>query len=98
MLVVRKNKYEELEKLRRKTNTIRLFEGILIGLAIGAVIAFLFTPWDGKHNRSYVKGQFGGLREKCRNLMSRCSCCGDESCYEEDDLEDEDALEGFYDD
>lgn len=92
MLVVRKNKYEELEKLRRKTNTIRLFEGILIGLAIGAVIAFLFTPWDGKHNRSYVKGQFGGLREKCRNLMNRCSCscCEDESCFEEDEDEVED--------
>ena len=95
MLVVRRNKYEELEKLRRKTNAIRLVEGLLIGLAIGAVIAFLLTPWDGKHSRSYVKGQFDGLREKCRSLWSSCSGCGCGSC--EEDAENEDPLEGYDD-
>jgi len=96
MLVVRKNKYEELEKLRRKTNAIRLVEGLLLGLAIGALIAFLLTPWDGKRSRSYVKGQFGGLREKCRSLWSGCSWCGCGACDEVE--ENEDPLEGFYDD
>ena len=92
MLVVRKNKYEELEKLRKKTNAIRLVEGLLIGLAIGALIVFLVTPWDGRHNRGFLADQFGALRERCQNLKRRCwSCCGEKE-------ESEDPLEGYYDD
>lgn len=93
MLVIRKNKYEELEKLRRKTNAIRLVEGIVIGLAIGAVIALLLTPWDGKHSRWYAMEKFDRLRSRCRSLWG--SCCG--CCSAEDEEEDLDLMDGDYD-
>lgn len=93
MLVIRKNKYEELEKLRRKTNAIRLVEGIVIGLAIGAVIALLLTPWDGKQSRGYAAEKFEGLRARCKRLWgSCCGCCSAE--VEEEEVVD--PLEGFY--
>lgn len=87
MLVVRKNKYEELENLRRKTNALRLLEGILIGLAIGALLALFLTPWDGQENRRYFKGQMADLKDRCRGMWGKC-CGGDE-----EDFEDEDVLE-----
>lgn len=98
MLVIRKNKYQELENLRKRTNLIRLFEGILIGAAIGLMIGMLFAPKDGEGNRTYLAGKASSLRSKCRSLWSNCcgwSCCGGEC---DSEAVNEDPLDNFNDD
>jgi hypothetical protein len=87
MLVVRKNKYAELEKLRKKSNLVRLVEGMLLGAAIGLLLGFLFAPKEGDETRGLLTTKAKGWCSKCMGLFKGgCCCCAEE---ESDDLLEE---------
>lgn len=83
MLVIRKNKYEELEKLRRKSNVVRLVEGMLIGATIGLLVGLLFAPKEGEETRGMITSKANGWKEKCKCMLWK------PYCHCEDTLEEE---------
>lgn len=90
MIVIRKSQIKELEKKRRISNLKMLLSGILLGAAIGSIIAILLTPYEGKEVRGKIGSKAGSLTDKCKSLFGGCCdsiyCC---SC----DTEDEETID-----
>lgn len=91
MIVVRKSQIQELEKKRKKSNLQMLFMGLMIGAAIGSIIAILLTPYEGQTVRSRIGSTCGSLMDKCNSMFGCCSdeeycCCG---CGEAIEAEEE---------
>lgn len=84
MIVVRKNQLRELEKQRKRSNLNMLAAGILIGAAIGAIVALLMAPQGGDETRGQIKSGALSLGDKCKAWFGNgCCCCGDEDCDDE---------------
>lgn len=86
MIVVRKSQIQALEKKRKRTNMNMLMSGILMGAAIGGLIALLFAPKSGSDTRAGIYGKATSLGDKCKSMFGGCCCCGDE--YDEECCED----------
>lgn len=83
MIVVRKSKLQELERQRKRTNINMLLSGVLIGAAIGAIVALLLAPKEGAETRNQIVSTAKDLSGKCKSIFGNCCCCEDF----EDDLE-----------
>ncbi len=83
MIVVRKSKLQELERQRKRTNINMLLSGVLIGAAIGSIVALLFAPKDGAETRDLISSSAKDFSGKCKSMFGSCCCCEDF----EDDLE-----------
>lgn len=83
MIVVRKSQLQALEKKRKRTNVNMLLSGILLGAAIGGLIALLFAPKSGTDTRAGIYGKANSLGDKCKSLFGNCCCCCTDDC--EDD-------------
>lgn len=77
MIVVRKSQLQELEKKRKRSNLNMLLSGVLIGAAVGAIIALLLAPYEGTETRTKITSGAKSLSGKCKSLLGRC-CCGDD--------------------
>ncbi len=52
-----RNRYEEMESYRRKTNFIRFLEGLLIGNLIGIIVGLLLAPKSGKETAADISNE-----------------------------------------
>ena len=77
MIVVRKSQIRELEKKRKRTNINMLVSGMLIGAAIGAIVALLLAPNEGAETRTKITSGAKSLTGRCKSLFGGC-CCGDD--------------------
>jgi gas vesicle protein len=44
--------------------------GLIVGIALGAAIGFLFTPRSGKETRDLLKGKAADVEEKVKDLTA----------------------------
>lgn len=85
MIVVRKSQLQELEKKRKRTNCNMFLSGILIGAAIGAIVALLLAPSEGVQTRNKIVGGANSLRGKCKSIFKHGCCCGSDDDYCDED-------------
>lgn len=81
MIVVRKSQLKELEKKRKRTNAHMLLSGVLIGAAIGAIVALLLAPTEGVETRSRIASGAKSVKGKCTSLFGHGCCC----CHDDDE-------------
>lgn len=84
MLSMHRKKYEELERLRKRTNSLKFVEGLLVGTAMGLLAGLVLAPKPGRDTLDDIKDETMRLVEKGKGMMH--------GCCEEDEMEDDDML------
>lgn len=83
-----KQKFEELERLRKVSNARNFTEGLIIGAAFGIVAGLLFAPNKGKDSRDMICDGAKRIGDQVIAVVPMFDCCFDDDCYDEDCCED----------
>ena len=77
MLSMHKKRYEELERYRKRTNSVKFVEGLFIGTAMGLVAGLILAPKPGRETIDDIKDETMKLVGKGKEMMGGC-CCEEE--------------------
>ena len=90
MLSMHRKKYEEMERLRKRTNGLKFVEGLLLGTAMGLIAGIVLAPKPGRDTLDDIKDETLRLVEKGKDMVQGCCTEVDE---ESDDLPEPEAIE-----
>ncbi|MGB3367427.1 MAG: YtxH domain-containing protein [Acidaminobacteraceae bacterium] len=91
-----KQKFEELERLRKVSNARNFTEGLIIGAAVGIVAGLLFAPNKGKDSRDMIVDGAKRIGDHVIAVVPMFDYCCDDDYYDEDEFccEDEECCIG----
>ena len=77
MLRLHKSRFEEMERMRKRSNVLKFTEGVIIGTALGVVAGILLAPDRGEDTRNRILDEMFYFADRTKSFIPGC-------CREED--------------
>jgi len=90
MLSMHRRKFEEMDRIRKRTNGLKFMEGLLIGTAMGLLAGIVLAPKPGRDTIEDIKDETMRFVEMGKDMVG--GCCK-EAEEDSDDLPEPEAIE-----